>query len=239
MAGSFEEKIAWVERVLGVTGAGGGSDDPLELTNRFAEAGRLVDAFKADGDPALPTLLTAYANAQRAIEAKTDDAGEMMDALERELGLATSAARGRQAKQVSAGSVDYAKLLLRWRGAQQAVDENLKALGAKLLNHPDVADDPDPDEVKGLIADLPYLVPDFGSELDDLLDEARKPNADVAALNSEALDVVAEYGARIRQVSALRELETLAAESGAGQIAIFREFDAALGELKAQLEKSV
>ena len=236
MAGLDEAKRAWLQRVLGVTlvNASGASD----LVGRLAEATKQVDRAKAEGGPALPTLLNIQANAMRAVQAGDPKAGPLLDLLERELARAATAARTREAEEVSAGVVDYAKLLLTWRDAQAKVEENLQTLSQAILNHPDLEDDDDPDEIRELAADIPLFAPEFGGELADLLDAARKPGADVAALHREALDTIDEYRDALKSVAELRELERLAALAGAGDLGLYRELSGALGALQAQLEQA-
>lgn len=222
--------------------AGGGqpgtTDDPLDLRARLASAAADLAPLKAANDPAFPALLERFAAATASVKAKTPEAGATMDTLEAELARARSAARGRAAGAGSTGKVAYAKLLLRWHDAQAKVGDNLKALGAALLADPEIQADPDFAAIEQGVAELPHLVPELGGRLDDLLDAARDPAADTAALNQEALGVIKDYRSQIAAVGALRELEPFAAGTAAGTIGLFTEFDAALNDLEAALAKA-
>jgi hypothetical protein len=161
-----------------------------------------------------------------------------MDELERALGLALSAARGRTEAEKNVGVVQHAKLLLRWRTAKSRVETNLGQLGAKMLADPEVMEDPLYDDVEEAVGQLPEIMPDFSGLLEELLEEASEPGADVAGLTRDALDTLKEYRADVAESGALQELEEFASEYGLGQFGLLSEFNAALDELETELRKA-
>lgn len=243
MSGSSDAHDAWVKRVLGFDVTDPGldiqADDPLDLRNRLAEATKQIEALQATGDPAeLSDLVGAHAAAARAVESRAQNAGDMMDLLERQLARSRQEARYREESAELSGKVAYAKLLLRWRQAQGAVLDRVETLGSLLRNHPEVQEDEDPEELLDLIDDFPTLIPEFGAELDDILDDARKPGADLEELHDAARDVLRRYRAELARMSALQELEDLARSAGAGSLALYTELESALDELEAELGKA-
>ena len=238
------EQRAWVKRVLGVdVGADASSapdvNDLLDLKNRLAEATRAIAKLKADGDPAVVPLTTALSAAAAAYQGNSATAGPLVDTVESDLALALSRARSREAAKVGAGKVEYGKLLLRWRSALSGVQSNLKALGEALLADPEVQEDEHYEQIEDAVAELPDLIPDFGGVLDDLLTQAGRPGADVAALHREALETLAEYREELAESPELKELEPFAAQAGLGQFLLFSEFDAALKDVEGSIRKAL
>ncbi len=237
----MDTKAVWVQRVLGVTIADRletpPPDDPFDLNGRITTAERQLNALKAEGGPELPDLLKAFAAASQAVQSKGSDAPGLMDELERLLSRAQQAAQYRKNSQEFAGKVDYAKLLLRWRRAQSVAMTNMQDLAAALRTNPQVLTDPDPDEVLDLIDEFPDLIPRFGGALDNVLDEANKPGADVASLREQALDILEDYRAEVDKVTEIKDLEDLAKKAGIGNFALFSEFESAFDELERELGK--
>ena len=242
---SSREQDLWVARVLGVripetevSDEGGlDPDDPLDLKNRLTEATRSLEVLKAQGDPALPDALTAHGLATTAVGARAENAGLLMDELEAVLARAKSAALGRKAKSQNQGIVEYAKLRIRWQNAQSAVLANLTDLGAALLSLPDVEALDDYEDLVEAVYDLPDLIPDFGRELDDVLDEARKPEADRKDLSEQALAIIADYRSAIEGVSELKALQAFSGQLPVGRLDLFDGFKAALDEIETEVSK--
>lgn len=237
----MDTKAVWVQRVLGVTIADRSEepphDDPLDLKGRLATAERQLDGLKAEGGPELPDLLKEFAAAQAAVQNQGNDAPDLMNALESALARARQAALHRKNSQDLGGKVDYAKLLLRWRRAQTVVMTNMTDLAATLRTNPEVLQDPDSEEVLDLIDEFPDLLPQFGHALDDVLDDAGKPGANVAALREDALDILSDYRTEVDKVREIKDLEDLAVKAGIGSFAMFSEFQAAFDELERELGK--
>lgn len=241
MAHDSEAQRAWVLRVLQVDTAGPASEAEsvdLQLKPRLDAASRQIEALKAEGDPALPRLLPAQAATMEAVGAGSAEAASLLDTLEAELASALSKARARAAARVSEGAVNYGKLLLRWHAAQDRVAANLQALGQALLTDPELIDDPDFEDIQEAVEDLPDLVPEFGAQLDDLLDEARDDPSRRTELHQEALILLRQYRKRLGAISALKELEGFSAQTGAGSLRLFGEFDDAISALETELAKS-
>ena len=244
MSGSQDERLQWLKRVLGVeVGATGSTlneeDDPLDLKNRIATATKQLDELRSGADSAdLGELVGAHAAASRAVETKSVNAGEMMDLLERQLSRARQEARFRKESGELSGKVAYAQLLLRWHKAQSDVLDRIETLSDVLRHHPDLEQDEDKDEVLDLIDDLPTLIPEFGAELDDILDDARKPGADLESLHEDARAVLKRYRTELARMSVLQDLEDLAQNAGAGSVALYRELESALDELDGELSKA-
>jgi hypothetical protein len=237
----MDDKSAWVLRVLGVAVTSRGDqapqDDPLDLKNRLATASRQLDELKAEGAPELPDLLKIFADTQTAVQGKADEAGERMNTLEEQVARARQAAQYRKNSQELAGKVDYAKLLLRWRRAQTVVMTNMQDLASALRGNPEVLNDPDPEEVLDLIDEFPDLIPEFGTALDNVLDACNKPDADVATLREDALEILEDYRAEVEKVLEIKDLEELATKAGIGNFSLFTEFQSAFAELEKELGK--
>lgn len=235
-------KVAWVERFLGVRIAEPSlqeprppSDDPLDLRNRLNNAAKAINVMKAEGDPALPDLLKALLPAADAVKGGRPEAAELMNRLEEVLARARQAAQHRSLSQEFKGKVDYAKLLLRWHNAQTRVLTNIQQLSARLETNEEVLADDDPDEILDMIESFPDLIPQFGRALDDVLDECLKPNADLEALHEEALDILRDYRAEVLKVEALRGLEVIGKDIGLGTIGLVSEFENAFDEMEDML----
>jgi hypothetical protein len=180
--------------------------------------------------------------------AKTDPAAVVgsLDALERDIARAMSAARAREAGPTTGRGVSYRKLLLRWREAQMIVQSNIKAVGTTLLARPDVQADPRIGEVKKAAAALPNLVPKFGGKLEDVLESGSKLEdvldaemnasnpAEMAGLAAEAIEAIDEYRRQLATVQLL-PLENFAAKDLQTALPLHSALDQALAELKQHL----
>jgi hypothetical protein len=112
------------------------------------------------------------------------DAVTLLDALETDLALATSAARAREGAPAKGRGVAFRKLLLRWREAQAKFDANPQSLGETLLARSDIKADPRFDQIKQTVDNLPKLVPKFGGQLDQALVELKQQLASFWALRN-------------------------------------------------------
>jgi hypothetical protein len=183
---------AWVERVLGfvVTGEGaepGGLDQEL-LAWRD---GILEDAALLADKQARPRIKELGRQVGAAItEGKLGGAHSLLDAMDTALNEAKRAARNRSVTEDAGSKVEYAKLLLRWRQAQSTTRDRIQRLASGILADPEVIDDPRFDEVVEAAADLVAVMPDFGAELENVLD---------------GLDKIADPGQRTAQVEIARE----------------------------------
>jgi hypothetical protein len=155
--------------------------------------------------------------------------------VQRVLGVATSGAT--PGTTGTAPGIAYRQLLLRWRAAQQALDENLKSLGASVLNHPDVKADPRYAEVELAVAALPKLVPSFGGALEDVLDAGLNTDdpAELARLAAQGVTAIDAYRQQLTAASRLLEMEKLVAKELGGGVALHGALDEALVELRQQL----
>lgn len=156
-------------------------------------------------------------------------------------GLSQSAQRGREAKASNARGIAYPKLLLRWRGAQEALSASLGEISKDILARKEVIEDPRFEEVKKHVALLPTLVPTFGGELEGAIDaginEGQGPRA--RELAAKAVNIIDAYRQQIAAAAALKRLETFVAGDLAKNIRLGGELDAALSELRAELTSAV
>ncbi len=236
-----DARRAWVQRVLGITL----SDDanPAELRTRVARMAATVKQLAAGGAPEGPTLSALLRDAIGALKAAEVDpealaaAATAVDAADAAVARAQSAARGREAASANSRTIDGTKLLLRWRGAQSQVAQNLAGLGRALLATDEVRADPRIAAVERAVAALPNLVPEFGGRLEDLLDQAITAGSS-AAIAKDALDAIAAYRQRLAGAVALIQLEAFAKQRIGQDFALFRELDGALGEIAASFAKA-
>jgi hypothetical protein len=236
MSGSDEAKRAWVERVLGLRSAAGpgASADPLDLTGRLRSAG---NALRDAAAPEAAGLAVRYAELVGAAKTGPAGTGASLDALERDIARATSAARAREATPANGRGVAYRKLLLRWREAQATFAANLNTLGANLLGRPDIQADPRLEEIREAVAALPKLVPTFGGNLEDVLDAGMNAvdPAELAHLATEGIKAVDAYRQQLAAAPHLLELEAFASNDMGASLKLHGELDQALVELGQHL----
>jgi hypothetical protein len=135
------------------------------------------------------------------------------------------------------GAVDYAKLLLRWREAQQQTAANLATLGTSLLALDEVKLDPRLPQVQRAAAMLSTLVPQFGEALADQLDTAMTKGAapEGKAAVQAALKTIESYRSLLGGVPALLTLEGFAKRAVGSDLKFHGLLDATLTELQGEL----
>jgi hypothetical protein len=248
MSGSVDAKKAWVERVLGFQFAppaqedGSAPDvaraaDALDLKGRLQAAGGALRGLRDASAPEAAGLAARYAELVGAARTDPAAAAAPLAALESDIARATAAARGREAAPAKGRGVVYRKLLLRWREAQGALDANLKSLGAAVLAQPEIQADPRIEEIKQAVAELPKLVPQFGGNLEDVLDagmNASEP-AQLQRLAEQGIAAIDAYRQQLQSTSKLLELEQFAAKDLGASLELHSVLDQALVELKQQL----
>ena len=106
-----------------------------------------------------------------------------------------------------------------------------------MLANAQVRADPRFPQVERAVPHLSRIVPDFGTKLNDALDAAMNAGAQARAqgLNSAALDVLAEYRAKLSKEDRLSMLEKIARDCGLGNLPLRREFEAAMDEMQQKL----
>lgn len=123
------------------------------------------------------------------------------------------------------GTVQFRQLLLRWKGAQTTLEANVKDLASALLADAGVQADPRFDDVKGLIGDLHTLLPSFGEDLQDAVDDIINagPQAKEQGLFRPAVTVVDNY---LRELSDYPELTGM--DEIASMLGVSLKFDSVL-----------
>ena len=191
---------------------------------------QLVDLAKSKPDIAV-VIRTTYGECKKAL-----DAGDVATAREKIFELA-GIMRTSGTADVPDGTVAYRALLVRWREAQSTVEANVQTLGRALLANAQVRADPRFPQVERAVPHLSRIVPDFGTKLNDALDAAMNAGAQARAqgLNRAALDVLAEYRAKLSKEDRLSMLEKIARDCGLGNLPLRREFEAAMDEMQQKL----
>jgi hypothetical protein len=164
---------AWVGRVLGVS-VGGGDDAPPDELDQELESwrqGLLEQAARLTDNEARQRIRDLGEQAGTLIaEGSLGAAHSILDAMDTALNQARRSATNREVISDSGNKVEFAKLLLRWRQAQSDTRERIKHLASGILADPEVKADPRFDDVVEAAADLVDVMPDFGGDLEDLLD---------------------------------------------------------------------
>lgn len=144
---------------------------------------------------------------------------------------------GVEASAGQMGTIGFAKLQLRWRDAQQRAAASLRALGSALLENAEVQDDPRFPTVVQAVRTLPSLVPSFGDELADHLDDATNAGAGEAAKAHlrTALGTLARYRAQLTGVPALVALAEFGKRSVGVEVTAYQELDAALADIEREV----
>lgn len=184
-----DEKRAWVARVLGVQ-IGDAGQAPGDGDLQAGDFESALQSWRQDmlkqaarlGDGEARTRIEALGAEAASLIAggKLGAAQSLLDAMSTALAGAQRAASIRTAANDAGNRVDYAKLLLRWRGAQAATRMRIEELGRRLLADPEVMADPRYEEVEQVAADLISAMPEFGERLEDLIDGLDKLTDPVA-----------------------------------------------------------
>ncbi len=231
-------KRLWVAQVLGITipAPPGVAADPAQLMARMKAVGEkikaagashdLVDDLKAAGAALHGHDLGVAAALLDEIEARLDSRAHAADA----------AAEIRQAAPSNkVGTVDFAKIRLKWsatRSARQSAVDAMRTVCAKMLEDPDVIADPEFEELQDASARVHELMPDLPDEIDDLLDAmATTDAAKRAAARAEALAAIKSYRGTLDTVEGLRLLQDLPV----GNFAIYDSVVSALTNLETAL----
>jgi len=191
---------------------------------------QLVDLAKSKPDIAA-VIRTTYGECKKSL-----DAGDVATAREKIFELA-GIMRTSGTADVPDGTVAYRQMLLRWNRAQTDVATNIQALGAAVLKHPEVLADARVAEVREAVRELPTLVPNFGSALQDALDAMINagPEAKARGLIAPAATAVENYVKELAGYPELSELEEVAELVGEGNL----KFGAALSEALTELQASL
>lgn len=142
--------------------------------------------------------------------------------VQRVLGVDPGSRQGGGAQPAAAtGTVQFSKLILGWRAAERTAIDNLVALGDSVLAHPDVKDTETAKRVEQVIPELRGLIPQFGDELRDAVDDIY--NADTeekkAAARATARQAIAAYRVRLQSEPRLPALERFGKEKlGRGEL---------------------
>lgn len=220
------------------TDASGSTEDPLraQCESRIAALEpRVLDAQKTRAGEV--EWMTLFMSAQDLAEAgKFPEASKILDRLDKALSAPPDATA--QKPRVAAGTVDYAKLQLRWRAAQDQAASALAELGKALLAIPEVQADPRFSRVQKLAAGLPHLIPSFGAALADQLDAAAKGGEGAAEIRLAARATIASYLKQLASVPVLTGLESFAQRTLGADLPSATALADALNELDATLAKS-
>jgi hypothetical protein len=170
-------------------------------------------------------------------DGKIGPAASLIDVLESRIAEAMRAARQTTVGADAGHVVEFAKLLLRWREAQQRFDSNLRAVGEALLARPEIQADPRKDIVRQAVDAFPNLVPKFGGALEDALNagiNASEP-ADKARLATQSAGAVDAYRQQLNAAKELLELERFASSDLGTSLRLPGELDETLAELRQLL----
>jgi hypothetical protein len=239
-------QVKCISRVLGVAVPPGEVAEPdfdftTELHDRLAEVLGMVRTLAdlADRDTAC-RIVALGQQAKAAIDAsQLADAALTLDAMEAALTEARRAAFMATAAKAAGHRVEYGKLLLTWRTAQEAARQRLQALGAAILTDREVKDDPRYEQVQEAARDLTDVLPDFGPDLEDALDaldKARDEKTDRTALVDRAQDLIDDYLALLDGAEELAELTSFAGDEDCEQGDLGSDLREALGALALTLE---
>ena len=223
---------SWITRVLGISIEGDGEDAPGELDQELEDwrRGMLEQAAMLTDAEARQRIEELGKQAGTLIaDGNLGAAHSILDAMDTALNKARRAAMNRAVVSESGNKVEYAKLLLRWREAQSQTRERIKQLAAGILADPEVKADPRFDEVVEAAADLADVMPDFGSELENLLD---------------GLDKIADPEQRALQVEAARDeidlcRETLGTADELSDLADFANDEYGAADLAGSLREAL
>jgi hypothetical protein len=182
--------------------------------------------------------------AKAAIDAnQLADASLTLDVMEAALAEAMRAAFMATVAKEAGHRVEYGKLLLTWRTAQEAARQRLQALAAAILTDQEVKNDPRYEQVQEAARDLTDVLPDFGPDLEDALDaldkakgDKAKDDKDRAALAKRAHDLIDDYVALLDGAEELAELTSFASDEDFEQGDLGSDLREALGALAMTLE---
>jgi hypothetical protein len=127
-------------------------------------------------------------------------------------------------------SIPYPKFLDRWRRARAAAGEALIGIGRAMLALPEVKADPRFERVQSAVTTLPDLIPDWGGELEALLERG----ANDAPARDDTIAAITGYQRRLAAATALRRLEQFA-QTHLGGSAVYSALDGALAEIASGL----
>jgi hypothetical protein len=235
-------QVTWIARVLGVAVPLGEAAEPnfdftTELHDRLAEVLGMVRTL-ADRDAA-GRIIALGQQAKAAIDAnQLADASLTLDVMEAALAEAMRAAFMATVAKEAGHRVEYGKLLLTWRTAQEAARQRLQALAAAILTDQEVKNDPRYEQVQEAARDLTDVLPDFGPDLEDALDalDKAKDDKDRAALAKRAHDLIDDYVALLDGAEELAELTSFASDEDFEQGDLGSDLREALGALAMTLE---
>jgi hypothetical protein len=242
MSEDSQAKRAWVERVLHFKvpePTGSGDTDAGGLTHD--ELAALIKDLMMQGSVLAEPYRTDILGKARAVNEllKSGDleatAGEV-EVLQEALARAAGDARIEQARAVAKGTVQYRKLQFAWLEAQAAANAGLDRFIAAVLADPKVQEDELYDQVVDAADSVTTLLPQFGGDLANLLNELDTIRDPVRRqeMNGEAKQLIGEYSAMLDQSEGLQELQSLSDDEYQG-ISFFGELKQALGKLEAAI----
>lgn len=132
----------------------------------------------------------------------------------------------------SGGGVIYGKLRLDFDSAFKSAQSHLATFGQKILSSPEAKTYPQRDELAEVAGRLGAFLPEFGSGLIDLLDEARQAPADQRpAIRAKAVAEIDRYRTMLDDEPILLELEN----TPLGPAGAYTAMADALASLRTQL----
>lgn len=236
------EKRTWLETVLKIQLAGGGSPqsgvEEIEDVRGLAQD-RLKDAvigIKLLGEAGAGFSQTAKDIAALILAKKYEEAMVALNSLEDQIAAAKRDARLLEAEEGASGRVQYRKLQLQWRQAQTKTNDRLNEFSKAALAHPEISTDPLFEDVQKALADLSKAVPSFGTELDELLDKMDSPVSSEMreALKDRARELIDEYQAELESADTLNALQEIAEEEFSS-INLVEELHGVLGQISTAL----
>lgn len=235
-AGDRQARETWVLRVLGVD-VSGRSDVAAALLARLQHSVAEIRHLPQDD---VAKQLTAKA-AKIGAEMKSHHpaaAASLIDVLETEIAAASRAARNAEAVVEAGSHVAYGKLRLRWVRAKSTTLSRLDTFCSKMLQDPEVQQDPRFPQVQEILPTLTDAIPSFGSALQDALDALEKLSAapvpaDRAMALSDALAALESYRRTLDAATEFAELSDFAQGEYGTDLA--GDLVAALSELEAGL----
>jgi len=235
-----DQKDQWVMRVLGVKLPSDAA--PVQETALADVRERLDDlrsqASLSSSAEGADLVARAKALSESLGSADFQTSLKGLEALEKDVALASKRARAVEAQAQSGDRVTLMRLEREWRAAQEAARETLQGFVATLLTDADLQQDERYPSLEAAAGELASLIPDDGGSLAEALgevDDASDPAAARAA-RGRALSALRAYSAALDEDENLPELQEIADDAfdGAPFLSGLKRSLAALG---AQLEK--
>jgi len=137
------------------------------------------------------------------------------------------------AAEIGKGGVEFAKLAIAWRDAQKAAAGEMQRFKSAVLGDDEIQADPRFDEIARKINQLDAMIPDFGTQLADALEDLTNlPRADRADAAKAARKVLAGYQRQLESSAGLQSID----ESAFGKFQVFGHLRDTLGSLDSHLQ---